>query len=211
MLGKHFTVSTLTGTKPTRHYTICNAMRPEVYAALLRELNNEETSPHHNQGYLDNLLSPVDTNTMMFVIKNYNQPTGLSEKFYKDDEIQFEVKGPMGKSLNVQPAGLHVAFAGGTGILPFIDLVAHVAFVNTGYHQLLGSKEETYLSNDFKLRLYVSNQTRQSAIGIELLEALDRYCKRHALTNFELVMRVSNEGNPRRWDASYIEEQFAAM
>lgn len=61
---------------------------------------------------------------MMFVIKNYNQPTGLSEKFYKNENTEFEVKGPMGKSLNVHTAGLHVAFAGGTGILPFMDLIA---------------------------------------------------------------------------------------
>ena len=42
---------------------------------------------------------------MMFVIKNYNQPKGLSQKFFWDSDIQFEVKGPMGKSLNVHPDG----------------------------------------------------------------------------------------------------------
>jgi hypothetical protein len=59
----------------------------------------------------------------MFVIKNYNQPTGLSYRINQANE-QFEVKGPMGKSLNVQTTGLHIAFGAGTGVLPFMDLVA---------------------------------------------------------------------------------------
>lgn len=43
------------------------------------------------------------------------------------------------------------------------------------------------------------------------MEALDRYCKRNGLTNFELVVRISSEGSPRRWDVDFIEEQFSAM
>lgn len=42
---------------------------------------------------------------MMFVIKNYNQAKCLSQKFFGSENIQFEVKGPMGKSLNVHPEG----------------------------------------------------------------------------------------------------------
>jgi len=33
----------------------------------------------------------------------------------------------MGKSLGVDPAGLNIAFAAGTGILPFMDLVGLIA------------------------------------------------------------------------------------
>jgi hypothetical protein len=35
----------------------------------------------------------------------------------------------MGLSLGVQTEGTHIAFAAGTGILPFIDLVAHILWV----------------------------------------------------------------------------------
>jgi len=123
---------------------------------------------------LAEMLTTDDQTSMMFVIKNYKQHTGLSEKFFGTDlkvdgpiavndstkdgysrapatsrtdeselkttgrsmvkdeysraddgfECDFEVKGPMGKSLNVHPDGLHLAFAAGTGILPFMDLVA---------------------------------------------------------------------------------------
>jgi hypothetical protein len=38
----------------------------------------------------------------------------------------------MGKGLAVEPYGTHIAFAGGTGVLTFIDLVAHIALSNLG-------------------------------------------------------------------------------
>jgi NAD(P)H-flavin reductase len=41
----------------------------------------------------------------------------------------FEIKGPFGKGLNIRKGvnGVHIAFAAGTGILPFMDLVAYLA------------------------------------------------------------------------------------
>ena len=69
---------------------------------------------------------------MLFTIKNYNQPTGLSQRFFSYNSENFEVKGPMGKPLGVSPSGVYVAFAGGTGVLPFMDLVAQLAFANLG-------------------------------------------------------------------------------
>ena len=37
---------------------------------------------------------------------------------------RYEVKALLGKGLNLQKDGVHVAFTGGTGILVFVDLVA---------------------------------------------------------------------------------------
>lgn len=140
MLGKHFTIRTLTGAKPTRHYTVCNVMAPSVYRELVRLLKQKREILNYSEvhsasdssllvaatdsqfGQLVKHLTEEDQPSMMFVIKNYNR--GLSQKFYHDSNTEFEVKGPMGKSLNVLPHGQHVAFAAGTGILPFMDLVA---------------------------------------------------------------------------------------
>ena len=38
----------------------------------------------------------------------------------------YSIKGPMGKGLEILPKGTHIAFTGGTGVLVFIDLVAHL-------------------------------------------------------------------------------------
>lgn len=219
MLGKHYTVSNVVGDKVKRHYTICNVMQPKVYSTLVNHLKQGKTTVNEiietssttsgesssRKGDLTDLLQTVDTNRMMFVIKNYNQPFGLSQKFFTSPGSWYEVKGPMGKSLNVQSTGTHFAFAAGTGVLPFMDLIAQLAFYNLGMKHLLGSKT---FEDGFKLKFYVSFQSRKDAIGLELLEALQDFCKKHLKDNFELNLRISNEGKQRRWDSSFIEEQL---
>ena len=48
----------------------------------------------------------------------------------------------MGKGLDIQPEGTHIAFSAGTGCLVFVDLVAHLLRKNLG---LLGADEEAQL------------------------------------------------------------------
>lgn len=48
-----------------------------------------------------------------------------------NDEI-FEISGPMGKGLDPQSSGVHMAFTAGTGNLIFLDLVAHLIRKNLG-------------------------------------------------------------------------------
>ena len=50
----------------------------------------------------------------------------------KDDRDVFIVKGPMGKGLGIRESGVHVAFAAGTGVLVFLDLVMRLILHNTG-------------------------------------------------------------------------------
>ena len=38
----------------------------------------------------------------------------------------YVIKGPMGKGLDIQREGVHIAFTAGTGCLVFLDLVAHL-------------------------------------------------------------------------------------
>jgi len=51
----------------------------------------------------------------------------------------YKLKGPLGKGLSIMQKGTHIAFTGGTGILVFIDLVAHLLRKVLG---LLDSEEE---------------------------------------------------------------------
>ena len=59
----------------------------------------------------------------------------------------------MGKSLMAKPKGTHVVFAAGTGVLCYVDLVAHLALAILG---LLPQDEEKVDVEKFKLALYVS-------------------------------------------------------
>jgi hypothetical protein len=59
----------------------------------------------------------------------------------------------MGKGLDIQPDGTHIAFTAGTGILVFVDLVAHLIRKNLGQ---LEKQEEQHLNKGFTFILYVS-------------------------------------------------------
>ena len=46
-------------------------------------------------------------------------------------EDTFFVKGPMGKGLQVEERGIHLAFCAGTGVLVYLDLVGHLILRNS--------------------------------------------------------------------------------
>lgn len=72
----------------------------------------------------------------------------------------------MGKGLNPNKSGKHVAFAAGTGVLVFVDLVGHLLLKQvaaTGGPDVLADlhKETSFegipsLPDDFKLELHTS-------------------------------------------------------
>lgn len=116
----------------------------------------------------------------------------------------------MGKPLGISPTGLHVCFAGGTGILPFMDMIGQLAFANLGLTEALGQPPtDSIQPAKFRLRLYVSFQNKKESVGMELITALDSFCKRHNLTNFELYQRFSQEKiNPARWESDFIQREL---
>ena len=80
MLGKHFLVRTVDKDRTARHYTICNVLRPKVYDELIRLLRTDDK----NMTKLFNLLDNKDTNSVMFLVKRYESPTGVSLKLHTD-------------------------------------------------------------------------------------------------------------------------------
>jgi len=48
----------------------------------------------------------------------------------KSDNL-FYVKGPMGKGLQIEERGIHIAFCAGTGVLVYLDLVGHLILRNS--------------------------------------------------------------------------------
>lgn len=61
-------------------------------------------------------------------MKNYGAPNGVATALHEN--LRYSVKGPMGKGLMVKTTGVHVAFAAGTGVLVFVDLVMMLALAN---------------------------------------------------------------------------------
>jgi NAD(P)H-flavin reductase len=45
---------------------------------------------------------------------------------FEENDETYMIRGPTGMGLDIQNKGVHIAFAGGTGVLIFLDLVAHL-------------------------------------------------------------------------------------
>lgn len=98
-------------------------MDPEMYKALVMALDDETS-----EGFPYKLFDDSDKPNMLFNVKYYKTNRGVSEKIHRVPQrnLLYEVSGPLGHGLKINKQGLHIAFAAGTGILCFIDLVAHL-------------------------------------------------------------------------------------
>ena len=96
VLTKHFWIRTLQSPEIIRHYTICNAMDPDLYTAYVLSLDANDGSQFDRS-----LLTQSNQKEMLFSVKNYRSEIGLSEKIHMTPQrsLLYEVKGPMGKGL----------------------------------------------------------------------------------------------------------------
>ena len=128
----------------------------------------------------------------------------------------------MGLPLGVQTEGTHIAFAAGTGILPFIDLVAHLLLVlvsgngtavNSGAGpDLLEGSANKVNPDAFKLVLYTSFLDEDEAVGLELINALQELCQKLNKPIFEHHSRFSKarataQASPR-WDQAFFDAKI---
>ncbi len=61
----------------------------------------------------------------MLVVKNYQM--GVSSQLHRISQNKITLTGPYGPHLNFEEKGKHVIFAAGTGVLPFLDMIAKFA------------------------------------------------------------------------------------
>jgi hypothetical protein len=87
----------------------------------------------------------------------------------------------MGKGINIQREGTHVAFTAGTGCLVFLDLVAHLIRKNLG---ILNDTENNQLASNFTFIFYISFPAKSEAIGLDLCEGLLDLCQTKNIKNF---------------------------
>jgi NAD(P)H-flavin reductase len=126
----------------------------------------------------------------------------------QDPQHQFEVRGPLGEPLGVKKSGLHVAFTAGTGVLPLLDLVAHIFYTALGINSQIGVSADDQVGPDFRFKLYVSYRSEKEAVGLKLLEAIHGYFKRTGNPSFELIVRISGKQKTPTWDQAFIEAQL---
>ena len=77
----------------------------------------------------------------------------------------------MGKSLEIQKKGVHIAITAGTGALVFLDIVAHLLKKNLN----LVSDEEDEMTDlkKFKFVFFCAFSKKEEAIGHDLCRGLE--------------------------------------
>ena len=95
----------------------------------------------------------------------------------------------MGKGLGLKKTGTHIAFTAGTGILVFVDLVAHLVRRHLG---LMTKNEQETAEEGFKFILFASFPNEKEVIGMDLCEGLTKLCEKTGNKNFEFRLRLSN-------------------
>jgi len=105
----------------------------------------------------------------------------------------FVIRGPFGKGLDLRFTGVHVAYAAGTGVLVFLDLVSRIMLHNTGVLEFGGGFDD-----DFKFVLNISHEKLEDTIGMDLCLKLMEVNKKLKLDNFILNVRLS-EGRDGRY------------
>lgn len=222
MIGRHFVVYSSKAPQVKRQYTICSSMNKNVKQALLDlaqgVIDKKETEFDYK------IMLGQDQTSVDLTLKNYGVKGGLATRIHntevsgkgnsKSDDT-FYIKGPMGKGLEMQSEGTHLAFCAGTGALVFIDLVSHLIVLNSFKATSKGLPKEMqdFYKDGFKLHLYCSFANRDQAIGLELVEALQRLNDSLGLDNFEATIRLSktDDGSKPlpRWDKTFIENEVS--
>ena len=116
----------------------------------------------------------------------------------------------LGRGLGLKKEGSYVAYAAGTGVLVFIDLVAHLILrlisENGGVPDLLAIFQEPKIDlENFKFELHTSFQSDSQAIGLELIKALEKLRDKFEEKSDLFVHHPRGLGP--RWEPSQIQEK----
>ena len=111
-----------------------------------------------------------------------------------------------------------MAFCAGTGALVFLDLVAQLLIKNCfdSETQKGGPLDDlNFYRHDFSFHLYASFADRDTAIGLDLIEACEKVKEKLGRVNFKATVRLSktDEGAPKlpRWTPAYIQEELTPL
>jgi hypothetical protein len=213
-MGRHFAVSNENLNK-TRYYSLCLSLDINIRSKLNGLLDNalEETM------ITSNVRLDMKDRTSYYLnlyAKRYNYPDALSNSLYKGEDT-FHIKGPLGVGLGLKGTlrGTHVIFCAGTGIFPFIDLIAYtmrytVDKVNNRNPNLDKNymvDESFDIADDFKLVLFASFPTQKGSIFTDECNKLKKLCEKYDLNTFEYILRISSL-TKERWNSNYIYDKL---
>ncbi len=169
MIGRHFLIYSKQHITVKRQYTICNSIQPQLYKALLEVCDKKLASDQID--FDQSLLKTGDTDSIYVTAKDYHTKRGVVTQLNRESGVgDWFVKGPMGMGLQIDKNAHNIAFAGGTGILVFLDLVAQLVLLLVD--QAKKTKLAASFGPQFKFTLYFTAPNEAEAIGVELCRKL---------------------------------------
>lgn len=224
-IGRHYAVSSKMLNK-TRYYSICLSLDEkltECYTEILNKLIDIEEESTVNEKSINSLFknesSKLVVNAEYFTlyIKKYDFSNTLSKhinKLEKFEDNDLVYKGPIGLGLDLNKvlSGTHIVVAGGTGILPFIDLITYLlrySIFKQNNTKLIN--EEFAIDTNFKLVVFASFSNEDNCIYREVCEKMEKLDLKNNQKMFRYFLRISNSTNPilkERWDATFMEDNL---
>jgi NAD(P)H-flavin reductase len=203
-IGKHFRITKTSIYVPVhRYYSIVYCMSPVVlqqWRYQIEQAGYEVQAPSSRIQLLPGYSSQPDNLTM--IIKEY-KPHGTISQYACNMELgsNISLKGPLGPGLALTPesSGIHVGFAGGTGLVPYLDLV-HLIWKSETQQQA------SSLPDDFYFLLYVSFNSWKFAFAIDLLKATHELCKRNKSKRFILHLFVNETTEQGKMTPTVLKE-----
>mmetsp|Transcript_28892 Transcript_28892/g.51535 ORF Transcript_28892/g.51535 Transcript_28892/m.51535 type:complete len:732 (+) Transcript_28892:28-2223(+) len=206
-LGRHFRMACYDGGKYIyRYYSAVVCMAPDIYSQWKGSLNASTmifTKSELNYSLVSEGEEPISPshNLLHLIIKQY-KPYGKVSQFAAGMKIGEYVylKGPLGPGLclDEDSKGLHLGFAGGTGIVPFLDLV-YLLWRAENKQEVIG------LNKDFKLWLYVAFRSYNDAFALDVLQKTHELCVSNFSDRFRLHVYISDEQETGKLSDSLLE------
>eukprot|EP00347_Sterkiella_histriomuscorum_P017418 403349450 len=189
---------------------------------LMQSNIGQDISKYFYGGFTFENYIPDKMGYIHLTIKNYS--LGLSSQIHNSDSDTdtYNIRGPYGLGLifnvkwqdqhscipdcNNKLEGTYLLFIGGTGILPFLDLIGYLLRLVLN---LINNPNEIFINlQNFKLILHMSQNERKHYIGKDLIEGFSQLCKQRNINNFQLTMRNQRESH---WEREYLENQIKTV
>lgn len=152
---------------------------------------------------------------MELIIKFYPQTqTGISRQVHNNvPGDQFYIHGPIGRGLELDrynSSGINIIFAGGTGILPFMDLFAYIGRKllqeNEPGYAIFPDEQFTDLSETAQFVIYATFPTREDCFGVDFIEKVEKLHHKYKKgAQFKLHLSLTKEGGQKMSNDQIIE------
>lgn len=163
------------------------------------------------------------SNVVPFIIKKYDGDNTLSSFIFKSKDQNFNIVGPFGTGLEIKESsnGTFVIFAGGTGILPFVDLFDYLlkksiyAVLVKKYKKSDADKTNPFMENyentfgqNFKVKLFWAVNDENEFNYLIFLKKLLEINERNGLNNFDLTVRIKSKLEGVKTTQEFFDEEF---